>query len=338
MNKIIISRTDKIGDLVLSLSSFYTLRKMYPEAYIIVLVRNYNFPIVQHLECVNDVWCVDEFSDIEMEQKLKNYQPDAFIALYSDSKVARWARASKAKYRIGPWSKLSSFFSYNKGVFQKRSKSVKNEAAYNLDLVKSLDKKLFEANLEINTHISIPEEHLDFAKDYIAEAGWGANFVMCHPFTGGSAKNLTIEEYIDLLDALCTLYPHKSFVVSGAPNDRNGLRKFEEALAQHANFFIFCSEKTLLDFAAIIHFCELFIGASTGPTHIAGALGKKVLGIYPAKATQSPTRWGIYGNDQVQYVIPDAVVQEDYDNKTFTSYDDACKQSILDTFASLLIA
>ena len=40
--KIIISRTDKIGDLILSIPSFFMAKKMYPEAEIILLVRNYN--------------------------------------------------------------------------------------------------------------------------------------------------------------------------------------------------------------------------------------------------------------------------------------------------------
>lgn len=329
MNKIIISRTDKIGDLVLSLSSFYMLRRMYPEAYIIVLVRNYNFPIVEHLECVNDVWCVDEFSESEMSQKLETYQPDAFIALYTDRTVAKWARASKAKYRIGPWSKLSSFFSYNKGVFQKRSRSIKNEAEYNLDLVRSLNKKLFDDIFEVNTTISIPTENSNFAKQYVKENNWQHPLVICHPFTGGSAKNITLEQYITILDRWCVDHPKATFVVTGAQNDRNGLRKFSEALSHHPNFNIFCSEKTLLDFAALINQCDVFVGASTGPTHIAGALKKKIIGIYPSKATQAPKRWGVYANNQVIYIIPDAGTKEDYSLKYFTSYNQDTEREII---------
>ena len=53
IKKIIVSRTDKIGDLVLSIPSFYMLRKMYPEAEITVLVRNYNYDIVKNLPYIS---------------------------------------------------------------------------------------------------------------------------------------------------------------------------------------------------------------------------------------------------------------------------------------------
>ena len=40
VKRIVIARTDKIGDLVLSIPSFFMLRKMYPQADISILVRN----------------------------------------------------------------------------------------------------------------------------------------------------------------------------------------------------------------------------------------------------------------------------------------------------------
>jgi len=46
---IIISRTDRIGDLILSIPAIKRMRDMYPKAQIIVLVRNYNYDIVKHL-------------------------------------------------------------------------------------------------------------------------------------------------------------------------------------------------------------------------------------------------------------------------------------------------
>ena len=49
---IIVSRTDKIGDLVLSIPSFCALRDMYPNAKIHVLARSYNCPILEELCCM----------------------------------------------------------------------------------------------------------------------------------------------------------------------------------------------------------------------------------------------------------------------------------------------
>lgn len=50
---IVVARTDKIGDLVLSIPSFFMLKKMYPKAELIVLVRRYNYDIVKNLSFIS---------------------------------------------------------------------------------------------------------------------------------------------------------------------------------------------------------------------------------------------------------------------------------------------
>ena len=94
-----------------------------------------------------------------MIDKIAYFKADVFIALYNDSFVAKLARASKAKIKIGPLSKLSSFFTYNKGVWQKRSRSEKNEGKYNLDLIRQLDPNLLEKEYELETKIYIEDKH-----------------------------------------------------------------------------------------------------------------------------------------------------------------------------------
>ena len=141
---IIISRTDKIGDLVLSIPAISTVKKMYPNAKLYVLVRKYNMEVVKGYTFIDGVLAIDDYSKNELYKKLKQIKADIFIALYSDNQVLKLAWKSGAKYRVGPLSKPLSFFIYNCGLKQKRSESIKNEAEYNLDLVKHLDKELFE--------------------------------------------------------------------------------------------------------------------------------------------------------------------------------------------------
>ena len=56
---IVITRTDKIGDLVLSIPSFYMIRKMYKNSRLVVLVRKYNYDIVKNLEYIDRVIKID---------------------------------------------------------------------------------------------------------------------------------------------------------------------------------------------------------------------------------------------------------------------------------------
>lgn len=329
INKIIISRTDKIGDLVLSIPSFYMVKKMYPESELTILVRNYNYDVVKNLPYVDRVIKIDDYEDKELEREIREIGADIFISLFSDKKVARLARKSKAAYRIGPYSKLSSYFSYNKGIKQRRSKSIKNEAEYNLDLVRKLNEELFDRKFEINTNLYYEEIHGKFADEYLNREGIINKYILIHPFSGGSAKNIRDEQYVDLIKYIMKKFNYMNLVLSGAEQDRERLLKMVESTGL-SRVKAFINSGSLLKLAAVIDRAEVFIGTSTGPTHIAGSLKKKIIGIYPIKATQSPTRWGVFGNDDnVRYILPEGEVEEDYSIKDFTSWGQKDIEKIL---------
>ena len=52
-------------------------------------------------------------------EKIAYFKADVFIALYNDAYIAALARASKAKIRIGPISKLNSFLHIIKEFYKK---------------------------------------------------------------------------------------------------------------------------------------------------------------------------------------------------------------------------
>lgn len=329
IKRIIVSRTDKIGDLVLSIPSFYMLRKMYPEVEIVVLVRKYNYEIVENLPYINRVLKIDDYRQKELLEKIKHFKADVFIALYNDSYVAQLAKASKAKWRIGPLSKVNSFLTYNKGVWQKRSKSVKNEADYNLDLIKKLDPKLFEDNYEINSEIYFGSEHRKAVEIFRKDNNIDGKTLVVNPFMGGSAKNITDEQYAELLKKVKIKKPELNIVVSCHISEEDRGQKLVDAI-DDKKVYLFANGGDLLNLAALIEKADVYMGGSTGPTHIAGSLKRKIVAIYPNKKTQHPVRWGVYGWDDVEYVIPDRDNQkEDYSHKDFDSYtEDHCNELV----------
>ncbi len=318
IKRIIVSRTDKIGDLVLSIPSFFMLRKMYPEAELVVLVRKYNYEIVKNLPYVDRVLKIDDYRQKELLDKIKHFKADVFIALYNDGYVAKLAKASKAKWRVGPLSKVNSFLAYNKGVWQKRSKSIKNEADYNLDLVRKLDPETFDREYEINTQIYLGEEHRRAVNFFIEEEGVESPLLVVNPFMGGSAKNITDDQYVELLRGVKKRKPETDIVVACHISEEERGQRMVDALEGGK---LYANGGDLLNLAALIERADVYMGGSTGPTHIAGSLRKRIVSIYPDKKTQHPVRWGVYGWDRVDYVIPDeGNKDEDYSHKDFDSY------------------
>lgn len=327
LENIIVSRTDKIGDLVLSIPAFYMLRQMYPKANITVLVRNYNFDIVKALPCITKVIAIDSFDNDSLIQMIKDIKADAFIALYSDSKVVSLCKASNAKIKIGPLSKINSFFTYKNGIRQKRSQSLKNEAQYNLDLIRRLNEKLFDS-LEIKSEkIVVGDDNYRLVDNFLDSSNI-KDYLLVHPFTGGSAKNLSIDEYISVLKKVLSKR-NICIVISCVVADSNEAYHMQKALGERS--YVFVSKGSILNLAALIDRSKIFLGASTGPSHIAGNLQKRCVLIYPNKATQSPVRWGLYLNNKASYIIPDKDnINENYKNKGFDKIDDTIINLIVD--------
>lgn len=329
IKRIIVSRTDKIGDLILSIPSFFMLKEMYPEAELIVMVRKYNYEIVKNLPYVDRIIKIDDFTRGELLEKIKYFHADVFIALYNDSFVSQLAKASKAKIKIGPLSKLNSFFTYTKGVWQKRSKSIKNEAEYNLDLVRKLNPKLYDEKFKINTKIYLGKENILAVDTFFKEFNIKEKVLVVNPFMGGSAKNIKDEEYATLIARFLEDNPDKSVIIICHISEEERGNKLLEMIGK-GDVHLYANGGDLLNIAAIIEKGTVYLGPSTGPTHIAGALNKRIVAIYPAKATQSTRRWGVFNNPKVMYLTPDATnPKEKYKNQYFDKYNKIMEGELL---------
>ena len=70
IKRILVSRTDKIGDLILSIPSFFMLKKMYPNAELVAIVRKYNMDIVKNLPYIDRFVVLDDYTKTELLEKI----------------------------------------------------------------------------------------------------------------------------------------------------------------------------------------------------------------------------------------------------------------------------
>jgi ADP-heptose:LPS heptosyltransferase len=64
----------------------------------------------------------------------------------------------------------------------------------------------------------------------------------------------------------------------------------------------FVSTLNLKIFAAFIQTAKLFVANSTGPLHMAAAVGTPVIGFYPPVRVMSPKRWGPLTEKKIIFV------------------------------------
>ena len=114
--------------------------------------------------------------------------------------------------------------------------------------------------------------------------------------------------------------PDLNIIITSHMSDEERTEKLCKNIGKE-KVFAFSNGASILNTASIIDRADVYLGASTGPTHIAGALAKNIVAIYPHKKTQSPTRWGVLGGSNVKYIIPDENnPNEDYKNPYFDNF------------------
>ena len=308
---IIISRTDKIGDFVVSIPSYATMKAMYPQARIIALVSKNNHIIARNVDCIDHCVNIDDFADKDqLLAAIRALEPDVFVALVSNNEISALAKKSGAPIRIGPYSKMMSFFHYNRGVRQRRSRSIKSEAEYNLDLVRSLDPARFDEVGIQASRIHYSEDDAALVDSWLKKQGAGSRpFILINPFTGGSGSNINDEHYAQVIatlldprtaqDAGINTADHAfDVIIMGMEQNAQSMEQMVAGLDEQARsrVHLFINSASLMVAAAMVDRCTFFIGPSTGITQIAGNYRKACICFYSTRISNSHTRWALYGD------------------------------------------
>ena len=126
--------------------------------------------------------------------------------------------------------------------------------------------------------------------------------ILLHPGSGGSARDWKPENFA----LLATELKKRGFfiVITGGKTETELVR----SVAQNAGEGVksFASTLSLKEFAAFIQTAKLFVANSTGPLHIAAAVGTPVVGFFAPVQVMSPKRWGPLTDKKVIFV-PDPV-------------------------------
>ena len=104
MKKIIISRIDSIGDVVLTLPVAGVLKSRFPDREIIFLGNRYTRPLVdacRHIDSFIDWTEIADRLPAEQLHTFRSFNADAIIHVFPKKEIARLAAKSKIPIRIG---------------------------------------------------------------------------------------------------------------------------------------------------------------------------------------------------------------------------------------------
>jgi ADP-heptose:LPS heptosyltransferase len=304
MNRIIISRTDSIGDVILTLPLAGWLKKSFPESEIFFLARDYTTPVIQLSKHVSEVIDWGEISVLPEEEQITRFRKlnaDLIIHVFPVREIAKLAKESGIPVRMGTTNRLYHWNTCNKLVRLSRRRSDLHEAQLNLKLVKGLTgTKNIPGISEIPVYYGLREPEppdVEFGQLFDNNR---FNLII-HPKSKGSAREWGIHNYQSLVNILDEK-TYNVFITGTAPEkellDKEGFFSFNR------NIHDLTGKLDLQNFISLINRADGLVAGSTGPLHIAAALGRKAVGIYPPIRPMHPGRWAPLGTD-AHYLVLD---------------------------------
>ena len=287
MKRILVTRTDRLGDVILATPVLRRLILTYPGAKIDFLVRKEWLPVLQFPDPVGTVVYDPEASEESLARTLRDSSYDAAFVLRDEALVTRAVSRARIPIRVGPYSSLRSFFHFNRGKLQRRSRCLKHEAGYNLELVGGRSP---EAENDPRAWVETSIGAKQSAEMFLSNHGLNPrSFVVIHPGSSGSARYVKQEALQALASAL--LNRGTPVLVSGGPAESALIESFQSKVP---GVVLLGSGAGLgLDgLAEVMRRARTVVAHGTGPLHLAAAVGTPVLAIFPPLFVLSEKRWG----------------------------------------------
>jgi heptosyltransferase III len=300
LKKIILSRTDNLGDVVLTLPMAGVLKKYIPGCRIWFLGKSYTKPLIDCCEHIDGFIDAAQLSGGRETGAgmLKETGADIIIHVFPVKEICRLAKKAGIPVRIGTSHRWFTWLYCNKLIHRSRRNSDLHEAQLNLKMLEPLGIRQEFSREEIAGYYGMAPA-LTPSPSPSGEGMNGMRLIL-HPKSKGSAREWGLDNFSRLIEIL----PEDKYTIYITGTKEEGLQ-MKQFLETHRNRVTDMTGKlTLPELISFINSCDGLVAASTGPLHIAAALGKFTLGLYAPMKPIWPQRWAPIGKN-ASYLVHD---------------------------------
>lgn len=289
IKKIIVSRTDNLGDVILTLPLITHIRKNFPNAEVTFLIKKYVHDLIKDYPGIDKFAFIDELnssSELRKFFQVGNY--DIMFNVFPRFELALAAFLLGVKVRIGTGYRWYSYL-YNKRNHEHRKTAEKHEAEYNLNLLKTV---VHKKDFPIEFHFEISENDIrNLSAKLKDKLDLNSDFIIVHIPSKGSAATFPRKKFAEYINRFNSEFKNVKVIFTGVDGEEDDINSVINKIEDKNNIVNLCALFTLSELKALISKSKLFISNSTGPIHIAGALNKNIIGFYPHHLPASKTRW-----------------------------------------------
>lgn len=289
-----IVRTDKLGDMVLTLPMCKAIKEFDSRIKVTVIAGKYVEPLLYQCPYIDNVEFEPNLNQLFKEKKFD-------VVFYPRPRFEEVLPSfiNRIPDRVGSAYRWYSFFLNNK-VKDHRKTGNYHEAEYNVRLVNQFFQKKLKTEL---VRPVLNPEYIETTNQKLTanEISKDEKFIIIHPGSGGSAFEYPAEKFAEVAEYLSSNTNYK-ILVTGIPSEDT---KCKTVSSQNKNILNVCGMFNLWEMIVLISRSSLFLSNSTGVLHVAAALGIPAIGLYPNTSHLSPRRWAPYSENSITLTPPD---------------------------------
>lgn len=305
MKTVLLSRTDRIGDVILTLPMAGLIKRWFPDYRILFLAQEYTRVIAENCRYIDEVY------DWEKVKTREEFLPhiDYFFHVLPDPRIAFFAQKLRISHRVGTSHRFYHWITCNNLRPFSRKRSNLHEAQLNIKLLRPLGITEIPPLSEMHQLVGWKKKPVKIkSKVTVSEKKFNLIF---HIKSMGSAKEWPAVNYLHLAKQLPT--DQYQIYITGTTNEGKLIRNEVPQIFSLPNVTDITGKFDLKGFISFVHDCDGLLACSTGPLHIAAVAGLKSLGLYPKARPMHAGRWAPIG-ESVEVISEKQIKDNSYLN------------------------
>lgn len=297
--RILITRTDKLGDVVLSTPVIENLRTAFPKAYIAFMCRPYTADVLRGNPYLDEVIVYDKygkqhgfFASLKFALKIRKKRFDWAILLHPTNRVHLMAFIAGIPFRAG-WDKKMGFL-LTKKVPHTKQEGKKHERDYTLGLLREIGVSI----KSINPFVPKQPEAESWADNFFGKKGLNSRKIIALGIGASCPSRIwPTERYIELGKRLNRETGAKILLL-GVKEERKLIAPFLKEI--DTSFIDLIGGCAIPQLVSLFRRINLLIANDSGLSHLCSASGTQVLTLFGRNQPGiSPTRWHTLGENDL---------------------------------------
>jgi ADP-heptose:LPS heptosyltransferase len=280
--RVLLSKTTQLGDLVITLPMAAALKQQDPGCTVILLTNRRTVDVARYCTDVDEAYAEPATAE-ERLALLRSLNVDIFIQVNTSHALATSAYEAGIPVRIGSLFRFYNLWLCTHLVALTRSFRGLNKRLLDLQYLLPLGVRIddLEAVPDLY-HLAPPRLVGGQSSPHPDHFAQGRRTVILSPaLVTACAHQWPLESYSRLIHSLDPGRFH--WFVCGTAEDRQHLRPLLDRHLREPNVTDLVGKFTLAEFMSFTAQCDGLVAGSTGPLHLAAALGINTLGLYQSR-------------------------------------------------------